>query len=230
MALRPPRAGFSVARRLSERARAQRAAQSPADQAATEAAAAPFIDGSGFAGMVDALRGLVEQLARTAEQAGSETDASGDAADAPAHGGAHSVTFGGGKGRMVFGYTLRMGEGGVSAEPFGDVPDAAAPVAGAARPSKPAAREPGRSQPAARQPIVDVFEDDGAVVVVAELPGADPEGIVCQAEGSRLLIEAAGARRYRKEIALPVAVRADGMRQSFRTGILEVRLARADGP
>jgi HSP20 family protein len=226
MALRPPRAGFSVARRLSERARAQQEGASPADHAATESAGMPFIDGSGFAGMVDALRGLVEQLAKTTEQAGSEPDGSGDAADAPARGGTHSVAFGGGKGRMVFGYTLRMGEGGVSAEPFGDVPDAPAATTGAARTGT---RDATRSQPAARQPIVDVFEDDGAVVVVAELPGADPDGIVCRAEGSRLLIEAAGAQRYRKEIALPVAVSAAGMRQSFRNGILEVRLARADG-
>jgi HSP20 family protein len=167
--------------------------------------------------MVEALHGLIDQLSEAARKARPEDDDTAPAAaraEAAADGRtfAKSVELGSKGARMVFGYTLRMGLDGVSAEPFGDVPDTAA---------TPAAQ-------AARQPIVEVFEEPGSIVVVAELPGADPASLVCRVEGRTLLIEAGGARRYRKQVALPAAVRPGEPRQNFQNGILEVRLARAD--
>jgi HSP20 family protein len=192
---------MSVARRMSERARAAQDSK-PAD---------PDIAGAGgFAGMVDALRGLVTQLSQAAQAAKQATD--GATQDGEQH--THSFSVGGKEAKMVFGYTLRMGQDGVSAEPFGDVP--AAP----SRPASPTAAP-------ARQPIVEMFEEGDVVVVVAELPGADPDGIICKIEESRLIIEAPGPRRYRKELTLPAPVQPDGLQQSFRNGILEVRLTRA---
>lgn len=218
MALPPPRRGFSVSRHLSERARAAQA-----DAARTEAADDPAIAGAGgFAGMVGALRGLVEQLAAAAQQPAGAQPAGGHTEQpdrAAAEAGGRTVSFGDGKARMVFGYTLKMGRDGVSAEPFGNTPAAGAEKRGTAKAG---------SAPAALQPIIEVFEDGDAVVVVAELPGADPERIVCRADGNRLLIEATGLRSYRKDLALPAMVRPDGIVQSFRNGILEVRLVRAD--
>ena len=155
--------------------------------------------------MVGALRGLVEQLAATAKEAAGE--ANPEAADPNSH----TVSFGDGKARMVFGYTLKMGQDGVSAEPFGNTASKKADAA-----------------PAPLLPIVEVFEDGDTVVVVAELPGADPDRIVCKADGLHLLIEAAGVRTYRKDLALPVPVRPDGLERSFRNGILEVRMTRAE--
>ena len=206
MAIRTPRGGFSVSRRLSERARAAR----NQDQAEPEIAGF-----SGITGMVDALRGLVEQLSAAAASA-PEAASQDDQPDDP---NTHSVSFAGGKGRMVFGYTLKMGDKGISAEPFGNVPPNPGPKA-----------QPAAPEPAALQPIVEVFEDGEAVVVVAELPGADPETIVCRPEGRTLHIEATGVRRYRKDLALPVAVRPDGQQQTFRNGILEVRMTKAATP
>jgi len=165
-----------VARRLSERARAQ-AGESQAGEAR--------IDAPGLTTMVDALRGMMDQLA----------DAAGD-----------------GKASMVFGYTIRMGADGVSAERFGDVPET----------------PPAAAAPPARQPITEIHQEDGFIIVVAELPGADPDSITCRADGRTLFIAAGGARRYRKDVALPAAVRGTDMRHSFRHGILEVRLALAD--
>ena len=224
MALRPPSRGFSVSRHLSERARAAKAAaaaRSDAARAAQQSAGDdPDIAGiGGIAGMVGALRGLVEQFATAAR---SQAEAHGEQtqeADPASDGSRHTVTLGDGKTRMVFGYTLRMGRDGISAEPFGNTP-----VDGASKTSDKSAG----TAPAALLPIVDVFEDGDAVVVVAELPGADPDRIVCRADGLRLLIEATGVRQYRKDLALPAAVRSDGIVQSFRNGILEVRLVRAD--
>jgi HSP20 family protein len=201
MPIRPPRSGFSVARRLSERARA-----------ATPAADPPIAAPGGFAGMVDALRGLVEQLseaARAQNEAGSATDKpDNDAGEA--------------RTSMVFGYTLRMGNEGVFAEPFGHVPQPA--PRGGKRPA--ATPQEAQAAPAARQPIVEMFEDGDIVVVVAELPGADPDGITCRVDGNQLSIEATGAQHYRKELTLPAPVQPEGFAQTVRNGILELRLSR----
>jgi HSP20 family protein len=196
MPFRPPRAGFSVARRLSERARAARPADPPV--------AAP----GGFAGMVDALRGLVEQLAETGR---SQSEAQTGAGE--------------NKTSLVFGYTFRMGNDGVAAEPFGNVPDPGG------RPAEKAQTEPrGKAvAPATRQPIVDMFEDGDVIVVVAELPGAAPDNINCKVEGTTLLIEAGGIQHYRKQLTLPGPVQPEEFPQSFRNGILEVRLRRQTG-
>jgi HSP20 family protein len=207
MAIRPPRSGFSVSRRLSERARAT------ANEPASETKIAGF---GSLNGMVDALRGLVDQLSAAAQSPPADQDQ-------PEDGSTKTVSFAGGKGRMVFGYTLRMGDEGISAERFGDVPPKAT-AAGPRQKPEPAAA------PAALQPIVEVFEDGDAVVVVAELPGADPETIICRPEGRTLHIEASGVRRYRKDLALPVAVNPHGLQQTFRNGILEARMTRAAGP
>jgi HSP20 family protein len=82
---------------------------------------------------------------------------------------------------------------------------------------------------AARQPIAEVFEEGDEIVVVAELPGADPARITCTVEGSTLSIEASGAQRYRKSLALPARVTREGLKTSFQNGILEVRLQRETG-
>ncbi len=219
MALRPPRMAPGVARRMSERARAadHRGSSGEGDEPAVEAA-------GGFAGMVDALRSLVREFADAAQAAGaagpSGAGATGDGTARLADG-ARAFSLGEGGSRMVFGYSLRLGPNGVSAEPFGHVPSR--PPAGSAVSSRHAA-------PAARQPIVDIFEEAGVIVVVAELPGADPASIMCRPQGSRLLIEASGGQRYAKAIELPGTAMAAGMVQSFRHGILEVRLRKAAAP
>ncbi len=206
MAIRPPRSGFSVSRRLSERARAAASDQEPE----------PRIAGfGGLTGMVDALRGLVDQLSAAAQSPPRDQDGLDE-------GDAKAVSFAGGKGRMVFGYTLRMGDEGISAEPFGNIPPKAA--AGVRQKAEP------EVAPAALQPIVEVFEDGDTVVVVAELPGADPKTIICRPEGNMLHIEATGLRRYRKNLALPVSVQHGNVQHSFRNGILEVRLTKAAAP
>lgn len=189
MALRPPRAGFSVARRMSERARA-------AEPQSTQ-------DSGGLSGLMDALRNMAERLATAAKDAGEH-----------AHEGRRTINLSSGDSKIVFGYSIRMGEDGPAAEPFGDIPrrDNAT-----------------HSTPEARQPITDVFTEEHEIVVVAELPGADSSTIKCQVEGKTLLIESNGQRRYRKEIALPASVEHGNVRKTFQNGILEVRLVREAG-
>jgi HSP20 family protein len=235
MALRPPRAGFSVARRLSEQSRAAQHAERQAGQAAGDQASGLA---GGLAGLAEQLRAVVGQLAE-ALQAGAESAADSHPEPDPACDPASDQASAGGTARsasrqtrlgpasMVFGYTLRMGREGMSAEPFGDVPPG--PKAASGTPARPArAGSATAHAPLARLPIVEISEDGADIVVVAELPGAEPASLTCQAEGTRLAISAEGARRYRKDITLPCRVSAQGMRQNFENGILEVRLRRAE--
>lgn len=113
--------------------------------------------------------------------------------------------------RVVVGYSLKVGPLGAEAQPFGDV----APT--------PAA------DPVARQPIVDVFEEPDAILVVAEVPGAAEGAVSARVEDDTLLIEVPPPRAYRKRIALPGPVDAAGLILTCRNGILEVRLPRRSG-
>lgn len=158
---------------------------------------------TGLTGILGGLRELAEGLQRLAEKGGSD-----------AAGGEKEVDIGGRKGRMVFGYSVRVGEHGPQSEAFGHVPDATA---------KATAEAP------VRQPIVDIFEEAEAIVVIAELPGVGEHEATARVEGSDLLIETPAPNRYRKRVALPGPVDAAGLSMACRNGILEVRLPRRAG-
>lgn len=74
-----------------------------------------------------------------------------------------------------------------------------------------------------REPIVDIFDEDGSVLLVAELPGVAEEDIELSVEGDILTLATTGKRRYAKEILLPAAVDAASVQKSYANGILEVR-------
>ena len=107
--MQPPRTRrpVSIARLLSERARA---GQAPAEPIETSI--------PGLSGLFATLRDLATGLSELSGQSGE---------------GEQDTTIGGGPARIVFGYTMRMGLDGAQAEPFGHVPelgakpDAAAP-------------------------------------------------------------------------------------------------------
>jgi HSP20 family protein len=182
---RGPRRPVSVARLLSERARAE----APEGEATTN-----------LGGLLDGLKGLVEGLGKLAETAGAQQA-----------GGERRIDIGGQEGRVVFGYAVRTLDGAVQA--FGHVPeprDSAAPA-----------------MPEARQPLVDVFEEEAAILVVAEVPGLDPAALTLSIEDGALVIAGGGRVRYRRVVALPGAVEAAAMTHACRNGILEVRLPRA---
>lgn len=78
-----------------------------------------------------------------------------------------------------------------------------------------------------RDPIVDIFDEDGSVLLVAELPGVAEGDIELSVEGDILTLTTAGKRRYAKEILLPAAVDAASVQKSYANGILEVRAKKA---
>lgn len=77
------------------------------------------------------------------------------------------------------------------------------------------------------EPIVDVMEEKGDVVVVADLPGVEKGDIELNAIDVALTIDVDSERRkYHKEVRLPAKVDPDSAKASYKNGVLEVRLRR----
>lgn len=78
-----------------------------------------------------------------------------------------------------------------------------------------------------REPLIDVFESDDEVTVVAEIPGVDKDKIDVKVseDGRSLYINASNEKRkYHKEIELPAKVDPSSAKATYKNGVLEVRL------
>jgi HSP20 family protein len=76
-----------------------------------------------------------------------------------------------------------------------------------------------------REPIVDVFDEEDYILVIAELPGVSEDEIKVEVAGDILNLTASDKdRKYAKEILLPSKVKSDPMKTSYKNGILEVTL------
>lgn len=117
--------------------------------------------------------------------------------------------------RGIYGFTVRTGLGGLpTVERFGNVRES---------PAGPVVSEE-------REPLVDVFDEEDTVVVVAELPGATEGSIDLDVRGKTLSLRARGPNcRYAREVDLPVEVDPHSLERSYHNGVLEVRLRKAKG-
>jgi HSP20 family protein len=78
------------------------------------------------------------------------------------------------------------------------------------------------------EPLVDVIDEDGEIVVVAELPGVEKDELKVRVKGKTLTIDVDNPQRpYHKEISLPAKVRKEDAKSSMRNGVLEVRLKKS---
>jgi HSP20 family protein len=122
--------------------------------------------------------------------------------------------------RGVYGFTIRSNiaergsrEGGVKVEPFGNV-----------------RRDAQTGQATVHEvtePPVDVFEEEGHILVVAEMPGIGEEDLKIELRDDILAIAAErGSKKYRKEVLLPCGVDAASMTRTCRNGVLEIKLGR----
>jgi len=76
-----------------------------------------------------------------------------------------------------------------------------------------------------REPIVDVFDEQGHVRLIAEVPGVSEEGLSVELKGDILSLSAASKdRQYAKEVLLPCPVKRETIQRSFHNGILEITL------
>jgi HSP20 family protein len=74
----------------------------------------------------------------------------------------------------------------------------------------------------AREPLVDVFDEDGSVLVVVELPGVADSEIGLSVEGDILSLKTTGRRCYAKEILLPAPVNPASLTRTYTNGMLVV--------
>jgi len=89
---------------------------------------------------------------------------------------------------------------------------------------KPSERERGKIERTEEfEPLASVYEEDGNIKVIVDLPGVDEDSIKVDATEDRVVIRAEGAgRKYYKEIELPVKVDPKAVEASYRNGILEL--------
>ncbi|MDD2778340.1 MAG: Hsp20/alpha crystallin family protein [Methanocellales archaeon] len=79
-----------------------------------------------------------------------------------------------------------------------------------------------------RKPLIDVFESEDEVHVVAEMPGVDKEDIKLDATETSLYIRAkTESVEYSEHVDLPVSVDTDSAKASYKNGVLDITLKRA---
>ncbi len=161
-------------------------------------------------GLLGGLGGLLGQLGKLAEQA----DQNGGAVTRTGEFGRASDS----RVKGVYGFSIKSGPGqpSVKVEPFGNIrrDDAGKLVV---------VHE-------IREPLVDLFDEPGRLLIVAELPGVEAQQIQLDLQDDILLIVAeAGELKYRKEMLLPASFSAGQMSFQCRNGMLEIVLKKSAG-
>ncbi len=75
-----------------------------------------------------------------------------------------------------------------------------------------------------REPLVDIFNEQNSVRVIAELPGVEKKDINLNIEDKTLTVSVEKPRTYYKKIELPVSVDTSTPQAQYRNGILEINL------
>jgi len=117
------------------------------------------------------------------------------------------------KAKGMYGFTVKMGLGGTPVvSSFGNI-----------RPT-----EKGAVVEEVREPMVDVFDEEDRVLIIAELPGVEESDIHIEVKDDILALSVeAKDRKYAKEILLPCPVEASKMRSSYKNGVLEIIFPKA---
>lgn len=89
---------------------------------------------------------------------------------------------------------------------------------------------PAPERPEVMEPPVDVFDEGGEVVVIADVPGVNLDDLDLKAEGSRfsLTTRPTAQRSYRKELRLEAEVEPASFQSNCKNGVLEVRLRKRE--
>ena len=153
----------------------------------------------GLGGVFKGIGGLFDLVSRMVEEGRTEEALSGE------------KDILGGKGKAVYGFSVRVGLGGKPIiEQFGNIKDTAA----------------GPQVAETREPLVDVLDEGERLRVIAELPGVEEKDIHLELKEDILELTAEkGDRKYHKELLLPC--RASLVRSSYRNGVLEIELVKA---
>jgi HSP20 family protein len=75
-----------------------------------------------------------------------------------------------------------------------------------------------------REPVVDVFEEEDHVLVVAEMPGVAKEDVHITVEDDLLTFTAErGDKKYRKEVLLPASCAKEKIEVACNNGVVEIK-------
>ncbi len=89
--------------------------------------------------------------------------------------------------------------------------------------------ESGHIEIGERRPLVDVFDGDKNVHVVAEMPGIEREDVELNVEGRELEVKATrGDRKYHEFVELPADVDIESAKASYRNGVLDITLNKVE--
>jgi len=112
----------------------------------------------------------------------------------------------------VYGFSVKMGVGGTpEVEPFGNIKKT----------------EQGPVVEEVREPMIDVFDEEDSIRIIAELPGVEEKDIKVNLKEDILTIYAENKnRKYNKEILLSSKVKPDSLTQSYKNGILEINVSK----
>lgn len=126
---------------------------------------------------------------------------------------------------FVYGFSMRVGpDGAPQIQPFGSaVAQQGAGAPGAARSFPEVGPEAGR------EPLSDVIVGDTDVAITIELPGVEKQDVNLHVGEDAVTVRAEKGRRYQKRIQLPVKVLPSSAKATFKNGILDVSLRRAEG-
>ena len=118
-------------------------------------------------------------------------------------------------GPFVYGYSMKIGpDGKPEIQEFGNIKKS---LKGA-----PQVKEE-------REPLVDIVETNGEIRVVVELPGVEKSDIKLHGSEDSLTISVDTPQsKYYKEVALPVKVKVKEASSSYKNGVLEVVLPKAE--
>jgi HSP20 family protein len=157
----------------------------------------------GLGGFLGGLAGLIEKLGELAEK-GKELSEHGEIGNL---GTSKQV-------KGVYGFNVKVGLGRdqdkIKVEPFGNI--------------KRDTRTGETVVQEIREPMVDLFEEDDHLLIVAEMPGIGTDDVRLEAKDDVLTISGEkGDKKYHKEVLLPAAFCREKMQFSCNNGMLEIR-------
>lgn len=157
----------------------------------------------GLGGMLGGLTGIIEKLSELAEK-GEELSKTVEFSGANQEG--KEI-------KGIYGFTIKTAAGGNGeprVEPFGNI------------------RRDAKSGNAVvqeiREPVVDLFEEEDHILIIAEMPGVTAEDVKLEVKDDLLTLSATkGERKYRKEILLPASIPSDKMNVNCNNGVIEIK-------
>jgi HSP20 family protein len=153
----------------------------------------------GIGGILKGLGDLVEKLEEVSES-GETASETGE------------IRGDGGQLKGIYGFTVKVGLGGdkPKVEPFGNL--------------RKDAKSGHTVVQETREPLVDVFEEEDHILVVAEMAGIAAGDVSIEVNDDLLTIVAArGDKKYRKEVLLPASIPRERMEWSCNNGVLEIK-------